>query len=159
MIKSWLTSNGTEIKAAASLIQSIAVAGGIGAAIYEFLLSPQVEERERTQVTMPYLNNAYSDKLNSARDAYEDAAAVIVENKIMMCGSRPGCLGSIGEQELLLREREMSSALRPLAHYYGVLAQCVESSICSARGAARGYAGQGYRLAQHIHGLNSNNRK
>ena len=35
-------------------------------------------------------------------------------------------------------EQKMSTALRPLAHYYGVLAQCVESGICSAR-AAFGY--------------------
>ena len=101
MVKRWLETNSNAIESASSLLQSIAVAGGISVAIYGFLLSPQIEERERTQVTIPYLNNAYRDELNSARDTYEEAAGLIIEIKIMRCGSRPGCRGGVDEGELL----------------------------------------------------------
>ncbi len=135
MITAWLKQNADAIKAVGAIVQSIAVVGGIVAAVYGLVLSPKVEERQRVQVTIPYLQSAYTDKLNSARDAYRSAAGAVIEDKILMCGSRPGCIGRYDEMDLLKIEERMSGGLRPLAHYYSVLARCVESHICSVRAA------------------------
>lgn len=134
----WLKDNSEPIKTLATVIQSVAVVGGIFAAIYGFILSPEVEERERIRVTIPYLEAAYSEKSNAARDKYVELSYMTIEDKILVCGSRPGCIGNYSLEQLRETERTVSKAIKPLAHHYSVLARCIESKICSAR-AAYGY--------------------
>ncbi len=109
------------------------VAGGIATAAWGLVLSPAVDERERVKNTTPYLQDAYSDKLIAARRGYSDQSYIHIEDKILMCGSKPGCKGQYSVQQLMQAERKVSSSLQSLAHYYGVLSRCIGSKVCSAR--------------------------
>lgn len=108
---------------------------GVVTALWGFVLSPAVDERERVKNTTPYLQDAYSDKLIAARRGYSDQSYIHIEDKILMCGSNPECKGGYSVEQLMEAERKASSSLEPLAHYYAVLSRCVESQICSARAA------------------------
>ena len=99
----------------------------------EFFAKKPSDERERAKATIPYIKDAYSDELNAAREKYTQLSYPTIEDKILMCGGEPGCKGDYTIQQLIDAAKQLSHDLRPLAHFYSVLAQCIENEICSAR--------------------------
>ncbi len=104
---------------------------------FSFLSAPgeviSTEEQERVKATTPYLKEAYAERLNTARNDYTDHSYIHVEDKILMCGSRPTCIGGYSVEQLRQAEAKASASLQPLAHFYNVLGNCVANDICSAR--------------------------
>ena len=59
----WLKENSEPIKTIAVVIQSIAVIGGIIAAVHAFILSSKVEEREASKSNNTLLGNSLFEKI------------------------------------------------------------------------------------------------
>ena len=129
----WLKTNSEAIRATAAIIQSIAILGGILAAVNEFIWSGKTEERQRVQYTIPFIEKAYRQRFDNLREKFTTFTVTVMGDKLAGMGYDQANPDHIPQEKLMPLERDSVQTLIPLDAFYVAISQCVATDICSKK--------------------------